>query len=69
VGTGPAYALWFRGIARLPATSVSLLALLSPLVAVGIGVAFAGERFGVHETVGVVLVLAGVLLGQRSQSS
>lgn len=65
VGTGLAYVLWFRGIARLAATRVSLLGLFSPLVAVLIGVAFARERFGAAEAAGIALVLAGVLLGQR----
>jgi probable blue pigment (indigoidine) exporter len=63
VGTGVAYVVWFRGVARLEATRVSLLALFSPLVAVAIGAGFAGERFGIAETAGVALVLAGVLLG------
>jgi probable blue pigment (indigoidine) exporter len=66
VGTGVAYAMWFRGIGRLTATRVSLLGLLSPLVAVASGVALAAERFGVAQAVGTVLVLSGVLLGQRS---
>jgi probable blue pigment (indigoidine) exporter len=67
IGTGLAYVVWFRGIARLEATRVSLLGLFSPLVAVIIGVAFAGERFGPAEAGGVVLVLLGVLIGQRPQ--
>ena len=32
-GTALAYALWFRGIGRLPASSVSFPGLLSPMVA------------------------------------
>jgi probable blue pigment (indigoidine) exporter len=33
--TGLAYALWFRGVERLPAGQVTFLALLSPVVLVG----------------------------------
>ncbi len=68
VGTALAYVVWLRGIERLAATRVSLLALVSPLVAVLIGVAFVGEGFGVAQMVGIVLVLSGVVVGQRSQS-
>lgn len=66
VGTGLAYVVWFRGIARLAATRVSLLGFFSPLVAVVIGVTFSGEHLGLAEIAGIVLVLSGVLLGQRS---
>ncbi|MEX0659925.1 MAG: EamA family transporter [Egibacteraceae bacterium] len=37
VGTGLAYGLWFRGIIRLPASRLTFLGLLSPLVATGLG--------------------------------
>lgn len=67
VGAGLTYPLWFNGIARLAATRVSMLSLLSPLVAVIAGVAIAEERFGIAETIGSVLVLLAVLLGQRPQ--
>jgi probable blue pigment (indigoidine) exporter len=65
VGTALAYMLWFHGIGLLAATRVSLLGLLSPLVAVVVGVALASEHFGVAQAVGTALVLSGVLLGQR----
>jgi probable blue pigment (indigoidine) exporter len=66
VGTGAAYALWFRGFDRLTASRVSLLRLLSPLVAVVSGLALAAEHSGVAQIVGTVLVLSAVLLGQRA---
>ena len=68
VGTGLAYAMWFRGIGRLPATRVATLGLLSPMVAVGVGAAFAGERLGAAQAVGFALVLSGVIIGQRAHS-
>lgn len=61
VGAGLAYVLWFHGIGRLPATSVSFLGLFSPLVAVLVGVVLASEQFGVPEVIGTALVLSAVL--------
>jgi probable blue pigment (indigoidine) exporter len=43
-GTGVAYVLWFRGIDALPVSQVSLLALLSPLVATTAGWLVVGQR-------------------------
>ena len=36
-GTAFAYAIWFRGIARLPTVAVASLGVLSPLTAVAFG--------------------------------
>ena len=43
IGTALAYSLWFRGLERLPAAQVSLLALLSPVVATAVGWAALGR--------------------------
>ena len=43
VGTGMAYSLWFRGVGRLPVARVSLLGLLSPVVAITLGWVIAGQ--------------------------
>jgi probable blue pigment (indigoidine) exporter len=63
-GGGLAYVLWFRGIGRLPAAAVSLLGLLSPVVAVLVGWAVLGETLTEAQTLGAVFVLAAVALGQ-----
>ncbi|MDD2987499.1 MAG: EamA family transporter [Zoogloea sp.] len=63
-----AYALWFRGIARLPAVAVSSLGLLSPLVAVVLGWAVLGQAMGAGALVGLVLVLGSVMAVQRAAS-
>ncbi|MGB3296076.1 MAG: EamA family transporter [Phormidesmis sp.] len=68
VGTGLAYALWFRGIGRLSATAVSYLGLLSPVVATLIGYVFLQETLTRIQLAGVAVVLVSVLIGQRSQS-
>lgn len=64
VGTAVAYALWLRGIERLPATNVSFLALFSPVVATVLGWAVLGQALGPLQVVGLVLVLASLVLGQ-----
>ena len=69
IGTGLAYALWFRGISKLSATAVAYLGLLSPVVASLIGYFFLKETFTSTQLIGIAVVLVAVLLGQRSQSA
>jgi probable blue pigment (indigoidine) exporter len=64
VGGLIAYVLWFRGIGRLPVTSVAFLSPLSPLVAAVIGVAVLGESLSAVQAAGFALALAAVLAGQ-----
>jgi probable blue pigment (indigoidine) exporter len=66
VGAALAYALWFRGIERLPAASVSLLALLSPVVATLLGWALLAQRLTPLQGLGMAIALAGVVAGQAS---
>lgn len=64
IGTGLAYANWFRGIAKLPISISSFLALLSPLVATVAGWLVLDERLTAVQAVGALLVLAAVLAPQ-----
>lgn len=64
-GTGVAYVLWFRGIDRLPVSQVSLLALLSPLVATTAGWLVVNQRLTTAQIAGAVLVLVAMWLGQH----
>lgn len=64
-GTGVAYVLWFRGIDTLPVSQVSLLALLSPLVATTAGWLVVDQRLTTAQIAGAVLVLVAMWLGQR----
>jgi probable blue pigment (indigoidine) exporter len=59
-----AYALWFRGVARLPSIAVSSLGLLSPVAAVLLGWALLGQAMRGTSLVGVVVVLASILAVQ-----
>jgi probable blue pigment (indigoidine) exporter len=64
VGSALAYAVWFRGIDRLPAFSVSLLGPVSPLVATLLGWAVLGQRLTGLQMVGAAVALGGVVAGQ-----
>jgi probable blue pigment (indigoidine) exporter len=65
IGTGLAYALWFRGIDKLSPTAASYLGLLSPVVATLIGYVFLQETLTITQMSGVVIVLISVLVGQQ----
>ncbi len=64
VGAALAYTLWFRGVARLPVAVVSLLGLLSPVVAVGVGWLVLDQRLGVVQGAGIAVVLGALRLGR-----
>ncbi len=68
IGTGLAYALWFRGINRLSPTAASYLGLLSPVVASLIGYVFLQETFTLVQLAGVAIILASVVIGQQTSS-
>lgn len=64
LGAVISYALWFRGIEKLPALAVSFLALGSPVVATILGFAFEDETFSALQVVGILVILVAVLLAQ-----
>jgi probable blue pigment (indigoidine) exporter len=64
VGTALAYATWFRGVERLPIRQVSILGLLSPLVATLAGWLVLGQRLAAWQLLGLGLVLGSVLAAQ-----
>lgn len=63
-----AYALWFRGIARLPSVAVSSLALLSPVTAVLLGWVLLGQAMTGLALVGGLVVLVSILAVQWAMS-
>jgi probable blue pigment (indigoidine) exporter len=65
-GTGLAYWCWFTGLRAMPAGAVALIGLINPVVGTGLGVLVAGEAFGWPQALGMLLVLGGVVAGQRS---
>ena len=64
IGTGLAYANWFRGVQQLPVAAVSTLGLLSPVVATLLGWVVVGETLTAIQSVGAFAVLVAVVLPQ-----
>ncbi|TFD49229.1 EamA family transporter [Cryobacterium sp. Hh11] len=60
VGTAFAYVAWFHGIARLAASTIAFLGLLSPVVAILLGWAIAGEDLAPIQIAGIVIVLGSI---------
>ncbi len=59
-----AYALWFRGVTRLPTVAVASLGLLSPLTAVLLGWALLSQSITGTALLGLLIVLASVFAVQ-----
>lgn len=68
IGAALTYFLWFRGLARLGHATVSLLALLSPVTAAGIGWFALDQSLTVAQCFGVLVVLFSVACGQHLAS-
>jgi probable blue pigment (indigoidine) exporter len=64
IGALLAYAIWFRGIQRLPAIAVSFLGFISPLVATALGFIVLGQRLSPWQVVGAAAVLTALFLAQ-----
>ncbi len=60
VGTAFAYVLWFRGVARLPASTPAFLGLLSPVLALLLGLMIGGEVLAPLQTAGIFIVLVSI---------
>ncbi|OYC96165.1 EamA family transporter [Microbacterium sp. Yaish 1] len=60
IGTALAYVLWFRGVRSLPTRLPAFVGLLSPVVAVLLGLIVAGETLSTLQALGLVAVLASV---------
>ena len=65
IATALAFVAWFTGLRHLPAGTVGLVGLLNPVTGVLLGTLLASEPFGIRQAIGTVLVLGGVVLGQR----
>lgn len=66
VGAGVSYALWFRGVGRMPSSALSALGLLSPVSATVLGFLVLGQALTAVQAAGALLVLGSVWLGQRA---
>ncbi|KKL00462.1 EamA family transporter [Rheinheimera mesophila] len=64
IGTGLTYVFWLRGVMRMSASAVIGFSLLSPLSATVLGLVVLDQHLTLIQSLGMVLVLAGVWLGQ-----
>ncbi|GAA0298338.1 EamA family transporter [Streptomyces polychromogenes] len=64
IGALFAYAIWFRGVARLPALAVSFLSFASPLAATLLGYFVLDQSLSPIQIVGALTVVASVILAQ-----
>ncbi|MEV6571183.1 EamA family transporter [Streptomyces sp. NPDC051577] len=67
INTGIAYWLWFRGIGKLTATSVTLLGPLSPLTAAVIGWSALGQALTPVQVLGMAIAFGATVAGQLAQ--
>lgn len=63
--TALAFVAWFTGLRHLPAGTVGLIGLLNPVTGVLLGVLIAAEQLDPRQAFGILLVLAGMTLGQK----
>ena len=68
-GAAVSYLLWFRGVARLPVAQVSLLGLISPIVATTAGLVVLHQTLTPAQLLGAALVLTAIWIGQRPTPS
>jgi probable blue pigment (indigoidine) exporter len=64
INTALAYVLWFRGVRRLSTVPVSLLGILSPVVASTLGWLVLDERLTWLQLLGMAVALGATTLGQ-----
>lgn len=64
VHTGVAYALYFGAMGSLKAQTVAVLSYLDPVLAIVLSVVVLGQKMGLWQTVGAVLVLGSALISE-----
>lgn len=64
LGSGMAYWLYYGVIAEVGSTIASSVTLITPIVAVALGVLVLGEELHWHEPVGALIVVAGAAFAQ-----
>lgn len=69
INTTFAYLVWLWGVQRLPATGVTFLGLLAPVVATVLGWAVLDQRLTLVQGFGMVLALGGVVAAQLAPAT
>ena len=67
VGALFAYIIWFRGLERLPAITVSFISFASPLAATVLGFVVLGQGLDLMQTLGALAIVASIILVQPRQ--
>ena len=62
IGALLAYAVWFRGIEKLPALAVSFLSFASPLAAALLGYLVLGQSLSTVQLIGAAIVVGAVII-------
>ena len=65
-GTAVSFVLWLVLLRRAPLTRVNAWSFLTPVFGLVLGASFYGERVGIAEASGALLVLAGATLAARA---
>ncbi len=63
VATGVAFAIWFDGIRRLPASSPPLLGLAAPVTGATLGWAVLGQSLSAIQLVGFAMTVGAIIVG------
>lgn len=69
IGAALTYIIWLRGIRIIQPSAASLLGLLSPLSAALLGWLFLNETLSVPQSIGMIVVLLSVFVGQYALRS
>ena len=64
MNTGLAYYMYFSALQKLPAQTSSLISYADPLTALIVSALFLGEKLGIVQLLGAVLILGGACLGE-----
>ena len=68
IGAALTYFIWFRGLAKISPISVSILAMMSPVVAVLLGWVLLDQYLSIQQIFGAIIVLGSIWLGQSNGS-
>lgn len=69
LGTGVAFVIMGSLVGRVGSTRASFITYVIPVVALGLGVVFLGDRVTPPALAGVVMVIAGALLASRREAN
>lgn len=66
---GLAYLIWYRGVERIGNTRTAIFSNAIPVVALGVGALWLGERVTAGSIAGAALIIGGVLLVRKNTAS